>query len=92
MFCERHLESWLPLRRAHRHAIDLDSAARWRVEPADQVQQRRLAGAGRPHQRQKVALRNIEVHAFEHFDALAAAREVFVDVSDVDEHSVISGD
>ena len=67
--------------RADGHAVDLDGAARGRVESADQVQQRRLAGPRRPHQRQKVALRDFEVDALEHVDALAAAGEVFVDVS-----------
>ena len=50
--------------------------SRRRVEPADQVEQRRLARAGRAHQREEIALRNVEVDALEHVDALAAAREV----------------
>ena len=36
-------------------AADADAAGGRRVEPADQVEQRRLAGAGRPHQRQEIA-------------------------------------
>jgi hypothetical protein len=42
---------------------------------ADEVQQRRLAGPGRPHQREEVSRGNIEVHALQHVDALAASVE-----------------
>ena len=60
-------------------------AARRRVEAAHQVEQRRLARARRSHQREEIALRNLEVHALQHVDALAAAREVLVDAVDLDE-------
>ena len=64
-----------------RDAADFDGAAGRRVEPAHQVEQRRLARSRRPHQRQEIALRDVEVDAFQHVDALAAAREVLVDVT-----------
>ena len=71
--------------RADGHAVDFDGAAGRRVEPADQIEQRRLAGPRRSHQRQEIALRDFQVHAFEHVDALAAAGEMFVDVLDANE-------
>ena len=85
MFCDRHRESWLPVSELMRTPADLDVAAGRRVESAHQVEQRRLSGARRPHQRQEVALRDLEVDALQHVDALAAAREVLVDVWDPDE-------
>ena len=85
MFCARHFDSWLPLSELTGTPFDLDGAARRRVEAANQVEQRRLAGARRSHQREEVALRDLQVDAFEHVDALAAAREVFVDVFDANE-------
>ena len=42
-----------------------------RVEPADQVEQGGLAGARRAHQRDEVALVDVEVDAVQHFDLLA---------------------
>src|SRR5688572_11416435 len=66
-------------------AADLDRAAGRLIEPAEQVEQRGLAGTRRAHQGQEIALRNVERHALEHVDALAAAREVFVDAVDLDE-------
>ena len=44
-------------RRSISHAGDLDRAARRLIEAAHQIEQRRLARSGRPHQRQKIALR-----------------------------------
>ena len=35
--------------------------------------------------REEVALRNVERHAFQDLDALASAREVLVDIRNVDE-------
>ena len=72
-----------PPRLADRDAADLDRAAGRRVEAADQVEQRRLARARRSHQREEVALRDLEVDALQHVDALAAAGEVLVDVRDL---------
>ena len=65
--------SWPPDELVDAHAADLDGAGGRRVEPADQVEQRRLAGARRSHQGQEVALGDVEVDALQHVDALAAA-------------------
>ena len=85
MFRARQFESWLPLELADVHAADLHRPAGRRIEPADQVEQRRLARPGRAHQRQEVALRDVEVDALQDVDALAAAREVLVNVANLDE-------
>ena len=82
MFCARHFDSWLPLERADGHAVDVDGPAGRRVQPANQIEQRRLAGPRRSHQRQEIALWDFQVDAFENVDALAASGEVFVDVLD----------
>ena len=49
--------------RADGHAADLDRAAGRRVEAADQIEQRGLAGSRRTHQREEIALRDFEVDA-----------------------------
>ena len=54
-------------------AADGDRSFDRRVETAQQVEQRRLARARRPHQRQEVAFGNIEVDALQDVDPLAAA-------------------
>ena len=51
------------------------------VEAAEQVQQRRLARPGRPHQREEVAARDVEVEPLQHVDPLAAAVEHLVHVA-----------
>ena len=71
--------------RAHWHAVHFDRASRRRIEAADQIEQRRFARPRRAHEREEIAFRDFEVDAFEHVDALAAAREVLVDVSDANE-------
>ena len=48
-------------------------ARRRAVDAGDQVQQRGLARARRPHQRQELALRHFEAQAVEHRDLLAIA-------------------
>ena len=68
MCCERQRDSWLPHSALMRTPPTSTRAAGRRVEAAHQVEQRRLARAGRPHQRQEIALRDLEV------DALAARR------------------
>src|SRR5262245_27096609 len=60
----------------------VDRASGRRIETADQIEQGGLAGTRRPHEREEVTLRNIEVHALQHVDALAATAEVFVHASD----------
>src|SRR5262249_4715546 len=66
-------------------AVDHDRSRRGRVEPADQVQQRRLARARRAHQRDEVTTRNVEVDAVQDLDRLAAAPIRLGDAADLDE-------
>ena len=54
------------------------------VEPADQVEQGGLAGAGRPHQRDEVALRDVEREPVQHLDRLLAAHVGLLHVADLD--------
>src|SRR5262249_33217889 len=54
-------------------------------EPGDEVQQRRLAGAGRPHEREELALGHLQRQVLEDVDLLAAAAEVLVDPFDLDD-------
>src|SRR3546814_3000722 len=49
-------------------------------EAADQIQQRGLAGTGRPHQRDKITLRDFQIEAVQYFDGLLAARVALGDV------------
>ena len=75
---------------AARHLVDavagnLDRAFRRRVEPADQVEQRRLARARRSHQREEIPLRNLEVDPLQHVDALASAEIHLVKVPNPDQ-------
>ena len=63
---------------AARHLVDAvagdgDGSFARRVETADQIQQRRLARPGWPHQRQEVSRRNVEVDTLENIDAFPAA-------------------
>ena len=44
------------------------------VEPADEIEQRRLAGARRAHQRDELARLDLEIQAVQHFHPLLAAR------------------
>jgi hypothetical protein len=48
-------------------------AAVGRVDAGDQIEQRRLAGTGRPHQRHELAAPDVEVDVFQHRHALIAA-------------------
>ncbi len=57
MWRARHRESCCRAATPMSHAGDLDRAARRPVEAAQQIQQRRLARARRPHQRQEIARR-----------------------------------
>jgi len=43
------------------------------VEAADEIQQRRLARARRPHERDEIALGNVESEPVQHLDLLLAA-------------------
>ncbi len=62
-------------RAAHRFAGDAHFAGGRLVEPAEQLQQRRLAGAGRADDRDAIALRDPELDAAQHFDLAADVRE-----------------
>ena len=66
---------------AHGHTVHFDGASRWRVEAADQIEQRGFARSRRAHQREEIAFRDFQVDAFQDVDALAAAGEMFVDLS-----------
>src|SRR5438067_98650 len=48
------------------------AARRGHVEAAEQVEQRRLAGAARPHERDEIAGVDVEVEPLEHVDLLAS--------------------
>src|SRR5688572_21488477 len=66
-------------------AADFDRSGTRQIKPAEQVEQRGLAGARRSHQRQEIPLRNVQRDALQHVDAFAAARERLVDAIDLDE-------
>ena len=82
MCCARQRDSWLPPSDPTWTPADIDFAAARRIEAANQVQQRRLSRARRPHEREKITLRNLEVDALQHFDALVASRVVLLNVAD----------
>ena len=54
------------------------------VEPADEIQERGLAGAGRTHERQELAGRHLEIEAMQYLDALLAALVALDDVAEGD--------
>ena len=61
---------------AHRHevlALELDAPARRAVERAEQLQQRRLARAGRPGDDEELAVANLEVDAVDRRDVCRSA-------------------
>ena len=55
----------MPVFRVEQHrAVELDSPAFWPGEAGDRAQHRRLAGAGRPHERDRLAAdREVERYA-----------------------------
>src|SRR5581483_3022148 len=65
-------------------AADPDVALARLVEPGDQVEQGRLAGAGRPHQRQELALAHLQAEVDQHVDLLAAPAEILVQLQAAD--------
>src|SRR5690606_5029730 len=66
-------------------AVDGDLAAAGRVQAADQVQQGGLAGARRAHQRDEVALFDLQVQAVQHVDPFRAALVGLGEVADADQ-------
>ena len=81
----RHAGELAARQRVDAIARDVDRALGRRVEPADQVEQRRLAGAGRSHQREEVARGDVERDPLEDVDLLAAAIVDLVQVADFDQ-------
>src|SRR5438128_12510938 len=63
---------------------DPDLALARRIKPCNQVEQCRLARAGRPHQTDILARLNVEAQVVEHVDLLAAAGEKLVHIPDAD--------
>src|SRR5699024_4965322 len=57
---------------AHRGAPDLDDARVGGVEPASDVEERRLAGARRTHDGDELARTDVEVDAVERVDGILA--------------------
>jgi hypothetical protein len=64
------------------------SAFRRRIEAANQVQQGRLAGTGRTHEREEPSVCDVHVHALQDVDPFCAAPECFVDVVSSNQTSV----
>src|SRR4051812_46467694 len=56
---------------------DLDLAGCGPVEPGDQIEQRRLARAGRPHKGHKILLVQIEIDSHEHRNLDLIPMELF---------------
>src|SRR5439155_3948346 len=71
-------------------AVDGDGPRRRRVQPADEIQQRGLAGSRGPHERDEVAARDVEIDAVQDLDRLAAAAVRLGDAADLDEHGHFS--
>src|SRR5262245_39642446 len=65
-------------------AIDDHVPLTWLIKAGDQVEQGRLAGARRAHQRQKLALLDIKVEVDEDVDLFTAAAEILVNAADAD--------
>jgi hypothetical protein len=70
-------------------ARDLDLAGGRPVEPRQQIQERRFARPGRPHQGDEAALPDREAHVFERVDLVRAALVLARDVRDLDQGSSI---
>ena len=54
------------------------------IEAAEQIEQRALAGAGRAHDRDVIALRHVERHAAQRVDRLSAEHVVLAEIGDAD--------
>ena len=64
------------------------SPARRAIQPADQIQQRRFARAGRPHQREEFAFRHFEIQPGQHVNLFRAAVKTS-HVFDLNQNSVV---
>ena len=85
----RHAASSLSVELRDVDARDEDRARRRLVDAGDEVEQRRLAGARRPHQRDEVALRDVEIDVDQHRDDLAAANVALHEAADGDQRRVL---
>src|SRR4029077_18001478 len=56
-------------------ALDEDLACAWRIEPAQYVQQRALAGPGGAHNRHALALLYVQVHTEQYLNLLRTFSE-----------------
>src|SRR6185503_20893799 len=75
-----------------RHRGDLvaghaDGARARHVEPAQQVQERRLARAARAHEGDELARAHVQVEPLEHVDLLAPAHVALVEPAHADERA-----
>ena len=68
-------------------ATDLDRAAARLVDAGDEIEERGLARARRPHQREVIADPDVEIDVDQHADDLVAARVVLGQVANLDEQS-----
>src|SRR5205823_28783 len=64
---------------------DGDAALGGAIEAGNEVEQRGLAGPGRPHEREELAGAHVEREPLEHLDGLAAARERLVQVANLND-------
>src|SRR5436190_12524304 len=67
-----------------RHIVEVKFAVPRLVVHADDMQQRRLTGAGRPHDRDELAHLDVEIDAPQHIVLVYALREKFFDVAKAD--------
>ena len=67
-------------------AVEADGAGRRPVERAEDVQQRALAGAGRPHDGEGLAALQVEADVAQHRQRAAAGGVVLGEVGDVERH------
>src|SRR5262245_17308989 len=63
-----------------------DLALRWTVHRCDQVQKRRFPGAGRPHERHEIALRDLQAHACQGNHVEFVADEFLGEILGFDNH------
>ncbi len=77
--------------RGHGLAIEPVSAARRRIEAADDVHERRLTGAGRAHNGEVVAPLHREVDAAERVDVIAPHTVPAIEIFKPDD-GVVAGD
>ncbi len=89
---ETHVGCPPPRQRAAAELVDVlaahaDAAGAGHIQPADQVEQGGLAGAGRPHQRKEIAFGDIQVDVMQHLDLLLAALVGLGQIADLDQRA-----